>query len=243
MGKNGRENNNPAFQFYPGDFWSSPKVQAMTPAEGWVYFRLLSECYQQRGLPLDMEELEIIAMSAKMDPEEFRRAWDRIIGRCFIEHEGRFWNPRALREFQALEEYVETKSDAGKAGAEARWAKERARKARDVEQAQAAANAPTIPDDSKAPCLGGTRIAPVYDRNATAVANDSPHPTPPHPVNPPASQVPPSGGKPTPKPGGVPESIRGKPVKIRRAFTEAEGWLRELAVEGAMSSEAARVLL
>ena len=205
---NGRENLNPAFQFYSRDFWSSARVANMTGGEIAVYLRLLCECDMQNGLPDDFEELTLIAGSARMRPKAFEKSWDRILKRCFIEHEGRLWNPRMLRERGVTEDLSEKRSDAGVKGAKARWEKERLRK-------EAKAEATACQDAEMA--KDGTGIA----KNGNGMANDSSHPIPSHPTNtlagvtrPPAREAPPAGDPPE----DLPASLARAPAKLQSEY-------------------------
>ena len=57
----------PAFQFYPRDFWDDINVAAMV-AHGWdvvgMYFRLLSWCWLEGGVPADPEQLRALLHQA-----------------------------------------------------------------------------------------------------------------------------------------------------------------------------------
>ncbi len=121
MTRNGRNPKSPAFQFYPGDFLSDPKVQAMTTEEVGAYCLLLFQAWIDNGLPNDLVQ---IARRARLSASKFARVWP-IVKHCWIESEnGRLVNPRMEREraFQALNR-DRLRSMAEKA-ASARWKKD-----------------------------------------------------------------------------------------------------------------------
>jgi uncharacterized protein YdaU (DUF1376 family) len=82
----------PAFQFFPRDFLSSPKVDRMPMTERGAYITLLCRCWLDNGLPTDLDEL---AFFCRMKPAQFERMWKNgRIGQCFYELAGKFHNER-----------------------------------------------------------------------------------------------------------------------------------------------------
>lgn len=227
--KNGRGNDNPAFQIYPQDFWSSPKVQCMKPAEGWVYWRLLCECYRQRGLPLEMDELEFIAMSAGMEAEEFRAAWKRILSRCFVEHDGRLWNPRALREIQHREEYAAECAEAGRKGAKKRWGSQG--KAIESDPVNSPDDSPPIATPSKKMGFDDTNPIPSHPNPVVATATIA------------RVGATPAGAAAEADPPSVPPSLEAKPFGIRSEHSMWRGVLDRFLEDGKLSFVGHRVLL
>lgn len=119
MGKSGRKQKAPAFQFYPMDFLASAKVQAMTPAERGDYVTLLCRCFLAGGwISADPEEL---AEAIGCDEDELGERWTRRLQRCFSERDGQISNERMLLELGVQEAYRDKLSDRGGAGATARW--------------------------------------------------------------------------------------------------------------------------
>jgi len=109
----------PAFSFYPKDFVSSPKVQAMTPAEIGSYVLLLCAAWvgdPQGYLP---EDDELLRRITRMSPDEWRVARPLIMA-CFeCDGDGRVYNKRLLRERRRQE----THSAAQRENANKRWDK------------------------------------------------------------------------------------------------------------------------
>ena len=85
----------PAFQFYPDDFLGSTNVALMTDAEIGVYVRLL--CYEWNGPGLPTTEPSELAAMLRIKPATFAVMWKRI-GPCFVERDGRLFNPRLDKE-------------------------------------------------------------------------------------------------------------------------------------------------
>lgn len=84
----------PAFQFYPDDFLGSGKVGMMTAQEVGIYILLLCLDWNDGGFALDRTRL---ARWCKTDEETFTASWT-IVGRCFDQHEGRWYNERLQNE-------------------------------------------------------------------------------------------------------------------------------------------------
>lgn len=107
----------PAFQFYPSDFLGSPKVQVMTNAEVGIYLRLLCLDWGEGGFELDPDYL---ARYVREPRETWDAAW-HIVKRCFVERDGRWYNPRLEREREKQAAFRAKQSAAGLASAAARF--------------------------------------------------------------------------------------------------------------------------
>ena len=93
---NSKSTKSPAFQFYPRDFFSSAKVDAMSMTERGVYITLLGRCWLDQGLPVDMA---LLAKFARMKPAQFERMWTGgTLRQCFYERGGKFQNERLDHE-------------------------------------------------------------------------------------------------------------------------------------------------
>lgn len=108
----------PAFQTYVNDFLGSAKVRVMTTAEFGAYWFLLFLDWQEGGFTYDEPHL---AEWCKMTQPQFKRAWERILHRCFIGHDGRLWNPRLERERVKQLAWREKSASGGRKGAATRW--------------------------------------------------------------------------------------------------------------------------
>lgn len=99
----------PAFQFYPRDFLSSPKVDVMSMTERGVYITLLSRCWLDNGLPTD---LTVLAKFVRMKPQQFDRMWTHgPIHECFTERGGKFHNERLDKERSKQREHRQKQKD------------------------------------------------------------------------------------------------------------------------------------
>jgi uncharacterized protein YdaU (DUF1376 family) len=109
-----KSNKAPAFQFFPRDFISSPKVDRMPMTERGAYITLLCRCWLDNGLPTDLEEL---AFYCRMKPAQFKRMWENgRIGQCFHERGGKFHNERLDAERQKQKANRQRQSDNAKSG-------------------------------------------------------------------------------------------------------------------------------
>lgn len=103
----------PAFQFYPDDFLGSGKVGTMTPDEVGVYVMLLCLDWNENGFTFDPKKL---ARWCRTSRAKFQKAW-AAVGECFVEKDGRMFNPRL-----EMERAKQAENRAKKvAAAESRW--------------------------------------------------------------------------------------------------------------------------
>ena len=113
------KNNSPAFQFYPNDWLSSPKVMLMTPAEEGAYIRLLAISWTNGGLPDDDEQLALLSRLGK--------GWlgdaSTKIKACFVKKGSVLVNERLEKEALKQKRWREKSSAGGKASGKARQQK------------------------------------------------------------------------------------------------------------------------
>lgn len=110
----------PAFQFYPKDWLSDAKVRTMTHEERGIFIDFLAISWLEHGLPSDESQLRRLT---GLTERRFRKVWAGVAHCWQPNGNGRLVNPRLERYREQLEEHQERASAAGKAGAEARWAK------------------------------------------------------------------------------------------------------------------------
>lgn len=104
----------PAFQFYPKDFLTSPKVMNMTATERGIYITLLCVCWLEGGLPDDVKQL---AGFARVPFKQFARIWPHNLQGCFVlARNGLLVNERLDKERRKQLEYRRRQSDYGKKG-------------------------------------------------------------------------------------------------------------------------------
>jgi uncharacterized protein YdaU (DUF1376 family) len=105
----------PAFQFYPGDYLSSSRVQRMSMTERGVYVTLLSFQWLDGSLPNDMRRL---SQMVGMKQAQFDRMWKNgPLNECFVPTEdGRLVNTRLESERQKQLAFRERQQANGKRG-------------------------------------------------------------------------------------------------------------------------------
>ena len=115
----------PWFKFEPVLFISDANVQVMTPEERGAYISLLCYDWIEDGLPADDDSLAVLSGAR----ERWAVIKDRVL-KCFIEKHGKAhgktWqkivNPKLEKERKRIAETWQKKADAGKKGANSRWA-------------------------------------------------------------------------------------------------------------------------
>lgn len=96
----------PSFQFYPGDWLSSPAVMLMTPEQEAAYLRLLCYDWMSDGIPDDDASLAVLS---RLGEGWFNHA-SRVIRSCFNQHpskSGFLTNPRLQSEREKQDEWRE----------------------------------------------------------------------------------------------------------------------------------------
>ncbi len=118
----------PAFQFYPGDWLSSPKVLLMTPAQEGAYIRLL--CYawsdEHCSIPDNDEELAVLSRLGEGWLKGGSTSGQARIKSCFNRHPtiaGRLVNMRLLAEREKQEQWREKSQKGGTNSAKSRTSK------------------------------------------------------------------------------------------------------------------------
>lgn len=118
LARNGRKEQNPSFQFYPGDFLSSNAVALMSNEAVGIYIKLLCRAWLQGGLPTSIDRL---ARLAQAPLERMAQAWDEEgLSECFEQVGDKLVNPRMERERRVREEFTETQKLRGQYGADIR---------------------------------------------------------------------------------------------------------------------------
>lgn len=101
----------PAFQFYPGDWLSSLKIQLMTPAEEGAYIRLLAYAWQAEDCGLPDDDLQLSVLS-RLGEGWFNGSSQRLKANFFSKRE-RLYNARLLQERKKQEEWRRKSRDGG----------------------------------------------------------------------------------------------------------------------------------
>jgi uncharacterized protein YdaU (DUF1376 family) len=112
---------NPAFQFYPKDWLTDDKVQAMSLSERGLYITLLCHAWLHGSIP-DTEL--VLSRITNVRRDLFKRLWKGQLKSCFITSSvGRLINPRLERERAKQAFFRELRAAAGRRGGETRQAK------------------------------------------------------------------------------------------------------------------------
>lgn len=109
----------PAFQFYPADWLSSPRVILMTPEQEGAYLRLL--CYDWSGDGIPDQDQSLAALS-RLGEGWFKGASELVKG-CFIPHPtkpGFITNERLQKERNKQKEWRDKSREGGIRSAESR---------------------------------------------------------------------------------------------------------------------------
>jgi uncharacterized protein YdaU (DUF1376 family) len=108
----------PAFQIYPADFLADKNTLVMSTVEIGAYWLLLLVCWQENGLPEDVDELAAIARLAKA---QFIKSWEAKIKRCFVQREDGHWTHKRLeRERSKQDDWRRKCAKGGRASAHKR---------------------------------------------------------------------------------------------------------------------------
>ena len=116
-------NKPPAFQFYVKDWLSSESVVVMTAEQRGWYIQLLCHAWNSEPiatLPADDRKLKALAGAAESWATEKQAVLD-----CFEVEGDRLVNRRLANQFKEMEEFRNSKSEAGRKGNEMRWNKNR----------------------------------------------------------------------------------------------------------------------
>lgn len=209
MSHKARKNPDGYIEWHPADFLSSPKVARMSLAEQGAYRRLLDHLYMEGGsISADRRDL---ADYLGIELEELDDALTPRVSRCFVEEDGRLYNPRASREFRERTGYSTLQS----LRAQIRHAKTPEDEARLREELAALQDGCARSAPAVRPQCGGMEAQ--MHAQETAV----PRPDKPSPVQTSPDQTNPGGTG-----GGPPE-----PPK-RRPRSKVEHWDRLLAPDG-----------
>lgn len=114
-------NRAPAFQFYPDDWLSSPKISTMTPAEEGAYIRLLSYSWNDPDCTIPDDDTSL-AMLSRLGEGWLNGSGNKLRA-CFVQHSkktGRLFNVRLMKERKKQEDWRKKSQQGGKRSAESR---------------------------------------------------------------------------------------------------------------------------
>jgi len=111
----------PAYQWYPKDYLADEHVALMTLEQEGAYRRLLDYCWLHESIPADMGAMGLLC---RVDSSRMAELWQGIEP-CFQIEGDRYVNRRLNRERFKQDSHRESKQKAGRAGAKARWDKDK----------------------------------------------------------------------------------------------------------------------
>lgn len=101
----------PAFQYYPRDLLCDANVMAMSLEELGAYWKLVSVCWLELGLPGTETGL---ARLLQIPAARFRKLWPAL-ERCFVlDEQGRYQHPRLNKERAKQDEYRARQAEKGR---------------------------------------------------------------------------------------------------------------------------------
>jgi len=112
-------NKSPAFQMYPNDWLSSPKIALMSPAVEGAYIRLLCYDWANDGIPQDQDELAALSRLG----EGWLKGGSKMVEACFKQHptkEGFLTNDRLQKEREKQRIWSQKSKEGGLKSAEKR---------------------------------------------------------------------------------------------------------------------------
>lgn len=112
----------PSYPWYVRDYAEDEAVKLMTYEQEGVYRRLLDHQWFHGGLPSDINQ--VAQLVPKVAPKRFKKdIWPAMQAK-FELTEGRLINPKLERVRADVAAFKRQRSEAGKAGAATRWAKD-----------------------------------------------------------------------------------------------------------------------
>lgn len=116
-----QEQRPPYFPFYPADFASDPNVEAMTTEAVGAYILLLCKSWSQEPPGSIPNNDVILARWARLDDDRWDRCKPEVLAAFELRTDERFHQKRLRLEFDKFRQNARKRSQAGKAGADARW--------------------------------------------------------------------------------------------------------------------------
>jgi uncharacterized protein YdaU (DUF1376 family) len=111
-----RMNKSPAFRFYPGDFMSSPDVQAMDLHEVGAYMFLMCFAWESARHGYLPDQDDKLRRWAKMTREQWTESREVLLAKFPVVEEGWRANPRLVREAEKQAEYSAKQAANGSKG-------------------------------------------------------------------------------------------------------------------------------
>lgn len=117
---NGNGKKLPYIPFYLKDFWSDPKVMAMSYEQVGMYFKLLAVAWEQQQVGTLPCDDTVLAKYLGLLKEYWLIHRDTVMA-AFCFEGGRWFQKRMVTEYEKIHSVTQKRSDAGKKGNESRW--------------------------------------------------------------------------------------------------------------------------
>ena len=114
----------PAFQFYASDIMADRRYRCMNLSERGLFLSMLCECWVNRSVPADIDNLSKVLGFTK---DEVKEALSERVLSFFRLEKGELINTGLAEYRQGLDERKEKQSQGGRRGARAKWDKPLAR--------------------------------------------------------------------------------------------------------------------
>ena len=115
----------PYFYFFPDDFSSDRNVEAMTTEEVGAYMLLICKSWREEPVASIPDDDRILARWTRLSPEQWSACRASVLAAFKLGRDGRWHQKRLRLEYDKLRRIQKNRSEAGKAGAEARHNKAR----------------------------------------------------------------------------------------------------------------------
>jgi uncharacterized protein YdaU (DUF1376 family) len=116
----------PAFQFYPDDFVSDGKVEAMTTEEVGAYMLLLCKAWREKPAATVPNDDRVLARWARLTPDRWTECKVAVMAPWkLLKGDLRYQQPRMKREYDKMLDRRRQAHDSATAAANARWEREK----------------------------------------------------------------------------------------------------------------------
>ena len=152
----------PYFPFYPADFVSDGKVEAMTTVAVGAYLLLLCKAWRENPPATIPDNDAILAKWARISDEDWLECKPLVLAAWVFCKDGRWLQKRLRLEYDKFRRHQEKRSVAGKKGANKRW------KSDGVTQSNTKANM-ALPCD----CQGNAIDLPLANDSSSSSSSSS----------------------------------------------------------------------
>lgn len=145
----------PAFLFYPDDFSSDGKVEAMTTEEVGAYILLLCKAWRETPAGSIPNNDLVLARWARLTPSRWAECRTAVLAAFSLGSDSRLHQKRLRSEYYKLKAQRAARSEAAKTAADARWAN--TNRMRDASDSQCDSNAISCLPTSTSTSISNTK--------------------------------------------------------------------------------------